>query len=335
MLKKGMFLTKYLGFMLISLILLSACQGGDAAKDAVTVQFNREHWVEFIGFYVAEALGYYEDADLAVTLVAGNKDVDPVETLVSGVATFAVASSDQLVRARAAEQPVMGIATIYRYNPMTVMSLYDSFIRKPDDLERKVVGVSSTDFQASDDIQLLGMLNRSGANLERVEFAPIEEQAPFSALLSGEVQAVSGVWATREPVWADISGYDIRAQFMSDYGVIFYPNVIATTDQWVTENPDLVKRFVQATLKGYQYAIQYPEEVVAFVHQYDPSLDLELQRASMWAQIPYINTGEVSIGMMDTEVWQNTQFILIDQELLSTLVGLNSLYTNKFVVGTK
>jgi ABC-type nitrate/sulfonate/bicarbonate transport system substrate-binding protein len=84
-------------------------------------------------------------------------------------------------------------------------------------------------------------------------------------------------------------------------------------------------------LQGYQYAIEHPKEAAALTIQYDETLDVAFQQATIEAQIPLLDTGDVSIGWMDEDIWANTQAILLDQGYITSPIDLTKVYTNDFI----
>ena len=104
-----------------------------------------------------------------------------------------------------------------------------------------------------------------------------------------------------------------------------------TVKKIVEENPELVERFLRATLRGWRYAIENPDEAVTVTLQYDESLDEAHQRAVMEAQIPLIHTGEDQIGWMRAEVLEGMHQMLLEQELLDEPVDLEKVYTMEFL----
>jgi ABC-type nitrate/sulfonate/bicarbonate transport system substrate-binding protein len=123
--------------------------------------------------------------------------------------------------------------------------------------------------------------------------------------------------------------------FYSDYGVVIYANPIFAAGQLVREQPELAERFVRATLKGYQYAIEHPEEAGELSLKYDDTLQVAFQTATMEAQIPLIDTGDVPIGWMDESVWQTTLDVLLEQDVIASSPNLDTVYTNQFVEKTQ
>jgi ABC-type nitrate/sulfonate/bicarbonate transport system substrate-binding protein len=110
-----------------------------------------------------------------------------------------------------------------------------------------------------------------------------------------------------------------------------YINTIFVTEEFTQSNPDLIARFLRATMKGYQYALEHTDEVAEFAVKYDPELDLGYQQQVMRVQIPFIDTGNAPIGSMDENVWNITQDILLEFGMISAPVDLSQVYTNRFV----
>jgi NitT/TauT family transport system substrate-binding protein len=113
--------------------------------------------------------------------------------------------------------------------------------------------------------------------------------------------------------------------------VDLYINPIVVTEEYKQSDPDLITRFIRATLKGYQYAIENTEEAAGFAVKYDSSLDLIYQQEVMKAQVPFIDTGDAPIGSMDEDVWNTTQEILQEFGFISTPIDINTIYTNEFI----
>lgn len=321
-----------LGFLLAWVLLLTACaRPQPAALDAVTVQLSWFHDVEFVGFYVAETKGFYKDAGLAVTLVPGGPTVDALQEVLSGRAQFGIMTGDQIIRARAAGHDVIAVSSIFRQSPLIVMALAESGIRRPEDLVGKTVGVISPNLDTTWDIQFIAMLRRLGIDPASMTFVPTQDYFGANELLSGRVDAASSFFVTNEPVQARIDGYAVTQFFYSDYGIISYANPIFTTGALVAQNPELVQRFIRATLKGYQFAIENPEEAATIAGRYDEGRSQDVLVAAMLAQTPLIDTGDVPIGWMDDAVWRAMQKVLLDQGILTDPIDLQRAYTNQFI----
>lgn len=296
--------------------------------DQVTIQFNWLHTVEWAGFYAAQEQGFYADENLEVELVAG--EVDPFDQVLSGEVNFGTATGTGLIMARSDGKPVIAVAAPLRQTPLCVMALAESGISTPEDLVGKTVGVVSTDLDTGWDIQFLAMLEQAGVDPDQINFVPIEEFG-VDPLLRGEMDAMSDIWSTNDAIAAELAGHDVNLIFVNDYGVLEYPDPIFTSQDMIEENPDIVERFVRATLKGYQYVVEHPEEGAQLALQYNEDLDSELQTASMNAYVPLIDIGGAPIGTMDQAVWESTQQVLLDYNFITAPINLEEAYTNQFV----
>jgi ABC-type nitrate/sulfonate/bicarbonate transport system substrate-binding protein len=331
-------MSRWLRYVVVITVLLMsgvlvACTAFKPEPDKVTVQLSWFHSVEFAGFYVADQKGYYADENLVVTLKPGGADVLPAQEVADGKADIGVTGGDQLLIARSQGLPLEAIAAIFRQSPVALMALADSGIKTPQDLVGKRIGVISPNYDNNNDIQVLAMLRQAGIDQSKVELVVTEDYS-VGSLTSGAMDVYSG-FAMNEPVDARLRGIDVNLILPQDYGVSIYANVLFARQQTLGERSDVVQRFVRATFKGYQYAIEHPDEAGDLALKYDNTLDLAFQRASMQAEIPLIDTGDVPIGTMDSPVWQNTNDILLQQGLIKSPVDLNTLFTNKFIEKAK
>lgn len=175
------------------------------------------------------------------------------------------------------------------------------------------------------------MLKKVGVDPASITFVPNEEFYSAADLHTDRMDATSGTFSTNELVQAKIDGEDVVPIYYGDYGVEFYNNLIFTDAKLISSDPELVQRFIRATLKGYQYAVEHPQEVAAFTLKYDESLDVAFQQATIEAQIPLLDTGDAQIGWMEEDIWNNTQAILLDQGYITSPIDLTKAYTNDFI----
>ncbi len=331
-------MSRWLRYAVVITILLmsgvpTACTAFKPQPDKVTVQLSWFHSVEFAGFYVADQKGYYADENLAVTLKPGGADILPSQAVADGKADIGVTGGDQLLIARSQGLPLKAIAAVFRQSPVALMALADSGIKTPQDLVGKRIGVISPNYDNNNDIQLLAMLKQAGIDQSKVKLVVTEDYS-VGSLTSGAMDVYSG-FAMNEAVDAKLRGLNVNLILPQDYGVSIYANVLFASQKTLDERSDVMQRFVRATFKGYQYAIEHPDEAGDLALKYDNTLDVKFQRASMQAEIPLIDTGDVPIGTMDSPVWQNTNDILLQQGLIKSAVDTSTVFTNKYVEKTK
>ena len=299
-------------WVLIGGFILSGCSGrADRALEPVDVQLKWVHQAQFAGFYAGEKEGYYAEEDIDVTLHPGGH-LSPeqiIDQLVESDVDFAVVGGDQLIAARFRGEPVVAIAVIFQKNPYVYASLEESGIQRPHDLMGKKVMVPP-----DADVIHRALMEKLEVNLESIEHVPYERDT--TPLMSEEIDAHL-VYRTGLGLALEETGADFNWMWVNDYGVHFYADTIVTREVLIQENPELVKRFLQATIKGWRYAIENPAHAVDLTLQYDSDLTRDRQARMVEAQTPLIHTGEVKIGWMERDVWKSMQQMLIEQDVLA------------------
>ena len=305
-------------FLLLSL----GCQTKepDVPPAEITVQLKWYHQAQFAGFYAADQNGYYRDEGLRVSFLEGGPEVDLNNSVLDGTAQFAVAGADALIVSRAEGNHLAAIAAVYRRNPLVFFAMADSNITRPQDFIGKRIRVSP--FQQS---LFTAMMSKVGVSSDQYTVVCCERKPFFSDI------DVSEGYLTNEVLAAQQAGYKLNIIYPDDYGVHLYADTIIASDDFIADKPDLVRRFLRATLKGWRWAIENPEEAAVLALNYDPALNPDLQEAQMLAGIPLINTGEDQIGWMRSDVWQGMIGWLREQGILTESVELDDVYTMKFL----
>lgn len=313
----------------VGLLVLVACGPlqQPAKPDQVVLQLKWLHNPQFSGFYMAQEKGYYAEENIEVSYTVGGSNVDVIGNVVSGQAHFGIWLGERLLKARHDGQPVKAIASIFQINPTAYFSLAQEGIKEPADLAGKRIA-----FSKDRDFVLPALLQTAGLTLDDVEYYPINFD--FTPLVNGEVDVWTG-YLINEVVTLQEQGQQVNFIMPDDYGLHIYSDVLFTTDTLVKDNPDLVQRFVRASLRGWKYALQHPDEAVAVTAKLDPTLDLDHAKGVMNALIPLVDTGQLPVGMMDESVWQSTQDIMLESGIISSPVDLTTLYTNEFMNKTQ
>lgn len=290
--------------------------------DQVVMQLKWAHNPQFAGFYIAQEKGYYADENIAVTFVPGEPRSVFVDSVVAGETQFALSKGTHLLANRAEGQPVKAVATILQISPICYFSLAETGINEPADLAGKRIGIGKHD------LVLPGVLHTAGLTLNDVDLLPFGSD--LTPLLTGELDAQSG-YLTGDVVTLREQGYQVNVILPDDYGVRLYSDVLFTSEGLIEKYPDLVRRFVRASLWGWEYAVAHPDEALEATLKFDPSLDRTYNQALMDAFVPLVDIGLVPVGMMEQAVWQATQDILLEHKIITSPVDLEALYTNKFV----
>ena len=311
--------------LLVFSLMLSACaQPAAPALTPITVQLKWINQAQFAGFYVAADKGYYQAENINIKFSPGGTGIDIIKQVTSGQAQFGVTDADVIIIARGQGAPVKALATIFRRDPFVVVTLPESGIKKPQDLIGKTINIGGTDGL----VQFKAMMSKLKLDINKVNIIPYTyDLQPF---YTGQIDATPAI-AAGSLIGILKQRPDANLIWAEDYGIHFYSDTLFTTDQMIAENPDLVLRFLRATLQGQQYAIENPDEAIQISLHYAKDPTLAVQHDMMIASIPFINTGEDHIGWMKPETWSGMEQTLNEQGLLAAPLDISQVYTMQFL----
>ncbi len=313
------------------MVMIAAAAAGctsavEKPTDQVSVQLKWIHQAQFAGFYVADQKGFYAEENIDVTLKPGGTDIPPskmIADLISGETSFAIVGGERVLAVSAQGKPIVAIAVILQRTPFVYISLKGSGIERPQDLVGKKVMVGS-----DGEMQHQALLKKLGIDPDTIE--PIPYGSDVTPLITGQIDAHM-VYRTGTGLTFDETGYELNFIWVDDYGIRLYADTIIASEQLVQQNPELAERFLRATLKGWRYAIENPEEAVDITLQYDATLGRERQARMVETQTPLIHTGKVEIGWMEDSVRQQMQQMLLDGGVLTQPINIDEAYTMQFL----
>lgn len=320
-------ITQWLPVIFLYLLMIGCSpQKETLPLEEVTVQLGWHHQAQFAGFYVADQNGYYAEEGLKVNLLPRpSPTADVVSPVAAGAADFGVINSFAVINARSKGNLVTAIAAVYRIYPLVFMTHADSGIERPQDFPGHTIGPL---VPGSNELVFNAVAKRVGIAPDTVR--RVEPGFELAQFYNGEVDIWAG-FLINEVLAARENGYSVNLIFPSDYGTHLYGDTIFTSQRLIDQRPDLVTRFLRATLKGWRWAIENPEAAGALSLEYDPSLDSSHEIAIMEASVPLIHTGEAPIGWMDPTVFQETHDRLLEQGILIEPINVDELYTLKFL----
>lgn len=310
------------------IINLSGGKKGQAKKqgaklDKVSVRLKWIYTSQSAGFFVADKKGFYEDNGIDITLNPGGIDFPAILMVTKDKEQFGVTGAPQLLMAKEKDIPLVALMTIFRKDPGVLISLKETNIKEPKNLIGKKVGV---EYGTSTEQVYRSMMKNAGINKSKVIEVP--QRYDYSSLLSGKIDA-SWYWAMGNLLLENKDKFNII--WPSDYGVNFYADVLFTTEGMVKNNPDLVKRFVKATLRGWRYAYDNPEEAASYALMYSDQLKKEQQEKYMQTSLKFLKPDDKPIGYMDKKAWEDMQKALLDGGFMKKAINIDEVYNDQFL----
>jgi NitT/TauT family transport system substrate-binding protein len=307
---------------------LALAAGVVSAQTAVTFQLNWMAGGPNAGFAAAVAEGYYKDAGLDVTLVQGNGSGNTAQLVANGRAQIAYADAVAVAQLIAKGAPMKIIATVYQSNPNAVMALKKANIKSVGDLKGKKVGVPSGSSQTTMLPLLLKSNNLKESDINMIDM-PVASMVP--ALLQGQVDAVLGSIDAYQ-IQAESQGAQLDVYRFADHGVPTVSTSIFGNNDYLKANPEVVKKFVAASLKGWSFAIDNPDKAIKDLKQVFPEVNEKLATAELAAIKPlFCSGGAKYIGKAEDALWAKSQDLLAEVKLLPAGQDAHTYYTNDFL----
>ena len=323
---------KKLGLVLIFTVLVAAsgCTTEQVVLEEVTTKLKWVHQAQFAGNYMAIEKGFYEEEGLEMTLEQFSWEDPALDAVLNGDADFGISGADEIILSRAQGKELKAIAVIYKVNPVCAYTLADSGIKNPQDFIGKTVGIERGDDGTDNNVGYLyyAMMSKLGINRSQVNEVTIGYDA--TELLAGETDVSTG-YIINEPHQAIEAGYGVETILMAEYGVNMYADVIYTRDDVIENKPELVEKFLRATLRGWQYAIENEAETVDTILKYATDRTRSHEEYMLRTSIPLIHTGDSSLGWMEESEWSKAMNILKEQGILKTKPKLGDVYTMEFL----
>lgn len=223
------------------------------------------------GFMVALDKGYYKAEGLDVTIDPGNGSVDGINRVASGSYNLAMADMNSLIRFRdnPANPPIKAVFMLMNAPAFAVTSLKKNGILKPKDLEGRLVGAPAADGAFANWAAFVKAAGIDGSKV-RIENVGFPVREPM--LMQGKVDAIVGFGYS---AWVALqsNGYkpeDISIMYMRDYGLELFGNALLANPQYLQDNPEVVRKFVRASIKGFMDVAANPGDAVAAVLRRNP-----------------------------------------------------------------
>ncbi|WP_042200312.1 ABC transporter substrate-binding protein [Paenibacillus camerounensis] len=279
------------------------------------------------GLYAAKELGYYEEEGLDVEIVQpGAAGADTM--VLSGEAAFGISAQEALTLARLQNVPLVSVAAIIQHNTSGFAAPKDRNITSPKDFEGKTYGGWGS---PAEEAAMKAIMDPEGGDVKKVKLVNIGEADYFTAVKRDiDFAWIFYAWTGIE---AELRGEPLDMLYLKDYApqLDYYTPILTTSEKEIAGRPELVKAFLKATSKGYQYAIDQPEAAADILIKAVPDLDPELVQASQKWLSPKYKDDAARWGEQKAEIWQNYADWMYGLKLLDQQLDVEATFTNAFL----
>ena len=322
---------KILGILLIVCFMAAACgKKEEADLEKITFVLDWTPNTNHTGLYVAQEKGYFEEAGLEVEIVQPPED-GAVVLVASGKAQFGVSFQDSLAPAflEGEALPVTAVASVIQHNTSGIISLAGEGMNTPKGMENHSYATWNGAIELA---TIQNVMEADGGDYSKLELIPSTVTDEVSALKTNSVDSIwifygwAGVKTELEGLATDYFAFaDIDPVF--DY----YTPVIVAGDQFLEKNPETAKAFLSAVSKGYEFAIDHPEEAAQILCKAAPELDSELVLASQQYLADQYQADAPYWGYIDETRWNNFYQWVNDNELVEGKVQLGTGFSNEYL----
>jgi putative hydroxymethylpyrimidine transport system substrate-binding protein len=319
--------------LIVLLVALAGCGGmsgntqSSEGLDRITLTLDWYPNADHARIYAAQAEGFFEDEGLDVELQQPSDPAAVLQLVAAGQSEFGVSYENEMTNAAARDVPVKSVMAIMQQPLNSIISMKETGIEEPKDLAGKKVGYAGQSFGSAVLDTVLRQAGEDPASVEKVNVGL--DLRP--ALISKQVDAVVDAYWNIEAVELAQEGFETNVIRLPEVGVPNYNElIIATSDSYAQENPDIVRRFVKALVEGHQYAVENPEAARDALLAANEELDPEVAQETVALTVPLF--GEPGrIGYQDPEEWRAYVDWAVENEVLPGPVDVDTVMTNEFL----
>ncbi len=317
-------------FLVLALgLLATACSGSDEPSEITDLTFmagfKAQANLPFVAAYVAQDKGYFAEQKLNVTI--RHSIGEHLKLLLSGDVDVTTANADSVLKRRSSpDVPIRAVALFGQSGQAAYVALESSGIRSPKDWEGKRFG-----YKTALPAEYLAVARAAGVDRDRVD----EVKVGFDprVLTEGQVDVLA-VFKSNEPDTLRRLGFPVTVFNPEDYGVPTLGLTYIVQESTIAEDPDVVERFLKATMKGFAFAVENEEETLDIILKFAPNEDREHQRFMLREELRNAEgsvTDDAGLGAMTDEQWKGLYDHLIEFEALANPFDYQTAYDDQFI----
>jgi NitT/TauT family transport system substrate-binding protein len=299
------------------------------ALDKVKMRLDWVFGAEHSGIFVAAQKNYFKDEGIDVDILPGEGSSVTVKLVGTGDVEFGYATADQGVLAADRGLPVVTTAVILQSNPTAIIFPKSTGIKSLKDLYGKRLGLQ---LKSAVERQWRAVSKSNDIDTTKINEVPAD-LAIAKLIIAGRIDA--GVaFFFNDGLLAAAEGIDMDWLMFRDLGLPMYSTGLITNADLIKKNPDLVRRFTKAFVRGWAYAKAHPDEAYALTVKAHPELDNKYNKLKLPAVLSLVDSADTKahgIGYSSKEGWDSLIGTMIKLDLLRKPVDVSAVYTNSFL----
>ncbi|WP_032122617.1 ABC transporter substrate-binding protein [Clostridium amazonitimonense] len=328
---------KYISLLLFLSLFFTACSSkesskNDSSKKLEEVDLVLDWYPNAIHSFIYAAIenGYYEEEGLKVNIKFPSNPTDPMALPAAGKATIGIYYQPDVVMARSNENvPIKSIGSIVKTPLNVIISLKEKGINSPRDLSGKTIGFSGNPLNTE---YVKTMVKEDGGDPDSVKIIDVGFEL-LSSMVTKKVDATTGGLINHEVPVLKHEGHEINYFDPSKYGVPnYYEEIFVTSDTTLKEKPEVLKKFMKASRKGFEFMKNNPDKSLKILldNQQKDSFPLteSVEKESLEILLPKMETKDEAFLYQDKKVWEENIKWLQEKGLLNKEVKAEDFYVN-------
>lgn len=316
--------------ILFTILISTSCSSPDEEElTQVTLMLDWVPNTNHTGIFVAEANGYFENAGLDVRIIQPG-EVYPEAAVIGGSADFGISFQEQVTLARAASVPIVSIAAVLQHNTSGFASLTELNVTSPKDFEGLRYGAYGNPFETP---TLKVLMECAGGDFDKLEIVNTGYADPL-ALIAEKKTDLAWIFYAWQGFQAEQQGIDIDVVMMKDWFDCipdYYTPVVIASEDTISNRPDVVRAFTGALSRGYEFAVQNPDEAADLLIAAVPELDPELVKASQNWISQYYRAEAPRWGEQKESIWRGYADWMVKNDILQNSISGKDAFTNEFL----
>lgn len=308
---------RVLAIGILSLLLSSGFLPASAESKPVRLQLQWSHQSQFAGYYVAFEKGFYREQGLEVTILAGGPAVEPADVLLRNEAEFASLWLSTALTRRDKGEHLVNAAQIVNASNLILLAWKGNGIAGPDDLSGRKISVWGGDFRVP---------YAAWLQYRQVEATLIPQYYSVNLFLRKGVDACAAMYYNEYHMLfqAGMNPDEVLPFFLRDDGFGFPEDGIYALSETVRKDPEMVRAFRDASLKGWEYAAHHQEETLDIVMKYVKEGNVQTNRPHMKWMLEKILVSIVpteraawEFGRLSRREYEKTAGMMLRQGMIS------------------
>lgn len=302
---------------------------GAHAVDKVSLRLNWYLGGLHVPYYYGKEKGYFAAEGIDLTINEGRGSANTVQVVAAGSDTFGMADSSSVISTAARGADIKSVMSLLNSTGFSVVSLTEAGIKTPKDLVGRSVAVSAGDPLGA---LLQAVCKANNVDCAKINMVQVDPAAKVVAVLEKRVDALLG-GADDQYFLIKQRGFNPSAMRYAEWGAnIVGMTIVAKTDL-IKSNPDLIKRFVRASVKSWEEAKKNPGAAVDAALKAKPDLNRQSTLDQMLVDFELLDSknSKGRIGWGAQADWEQTLAILKQYRELNTDSPWSAFHTNEFV----